>query len=182
MKKLILIVPLLALAGVTGGQETRTEITNTAVSAADFKPNSDTVPDVYAISGQFERVLVLRFKYQTDLLTGLESMVKKHQIRNAVILSGIGSVRGYRFHVVSNRTFPSKNIYVKNPTAPADLTGMNGYVIAGRVHAHVTLADADKAFGGHLETGTEVFTFAVVTIGVLPDSTDLSRVDDKTHR
>ena len=166
MKKLMLILPLLALAGITGGQETRTEITNAATSATDLKPNSDTVPDVYALSGQFERVLVLRFKYQTDLLAGLESMVKKHKIRNAVILSGIGSVRGYQFHVVSNRTFPSKNMYVKNPTAPADLTSINGYVIDGRIHAHVTFADAGKAFGGHLESGTEVFTFAIVTIGV----------------
>ena len=45
-----------------------------------------------------------------------------------------------------------------NPTAPADLVSMNGYVINGRVHAHVTLADADKAFGGHLEKRTQVFT------------------------
>jgi hypothetical protein len=46
----------------------------------------------------------------------------------------------------------------------------------------VTLATADKAFGGHLEPGTEVFTFAIVTIGVLNDKADLSRVDDKTYR
>jgi len=38
--------------------------------AEDAKANSDKVPDAYAISGQFERVLVLRFKYQTDLLAG----------------------------------------------------------------------------------------------------------------
>jgi hypothetical protein len=44
------------------------------------------------------------------------------------------------------------------------------------------LANPDKAFGGHLEPGTEVFTFAVVTIGVLNDKADLSRVDDKTYR
>ena len=46
----------------------------------------------------------------------------------------------------------------------------------------MTLADADKAFGGHLEKGTEVFTFAIVTIGVLNDRADLSRVDDKNYR
>jgi predicted DNA-binding protein with PD1-like motif len=182
MKKLILILTLLTACGMAGGQETRTEVTNAANAGDDAKPNSDTVPEAYAISGQFERVLVLRFKYQTDLLAGLERMVKQHKIRNAVILSGIGSVRGYHIHVVSNRTFPSKNIKRKNPTAPADLTSVNGYVINGRVHVHVTLADADKAFGGHLEPGTEVFTFAIVTIGVLNDPTDLSRVDDKTYR
>src|SRR5437763_12120567 len=44
--------------------------------------------------------------------------------------------------------------------------------INGTVHAHMTLANPDKAFGGHLEAGTNVFTFAIVTIGVLNDSVD----------
>ena len=58
---------------------------------------------------------------------------------------------------------------------------MNGYVINGRVHAHMTLGTPDKAIAGHLEPGNEVFTFAIVTIGVMNDA-DLSRVDDKTYR
>jgi predicted DNA-binding protein with PD1-like motif len=140
------------------------------------------VPDVYAITGKFDRVVVLRFKYMADLLAGLENMVKQHRIRNAVILAGAGSVRGYHVHSVSNRTFPSKNIYLKDPNAPADLVSMNGYVVDGKVHAHVTLADADRAFGGHLELGTTIFTFAVLTLGVLDDRTSLTGVDDKTHR
>jgi predicted DNA-binding protein with PD1-like motif len=112
----------------------------------------------------------------------MEKMVKENKIRNAVILSAAGSVRGYQVHQVSNRTMPSKNMYEKDPTAPADLIGMNGYIIDGKVHAHMTLANPDKAFGGHLEPGTEVFTFAIVTVGVLPDNLDLSKLDDKTYR
>ena len=100
----------------------------------------------------------------------------------AVILAGVGSVRGYQIHQVSNRTFPSKNMFVKDPTAPADLIGMNGYVIDGKVHAHMTLANPEKAFGGHLEPGTSVFTFAIVTLGVLDKGADLSGMDDKTYR
>ena len=182
MRKLIAIVGLLAISGIVVAKQTRTEVTKATTPADDSKPNSDTVPQVYALGGQFERILVLRFKYEADLLAGLESMVKQHKIRNAVILSGIGSVKGYHVHVVSNRTFPSKNVFIKDPTAPADLTSINGYVIDGRVHAHVTLADPDKAFGGHLEPGTTVFTFAIVTLGVLGDGVDMSRVDDKAYR
>lgn len=182
MRKLIAIVGLLAISGIVVAQQTRTEVTKATAPADDSKPNSDTVPQVYALGGQFERILVLRFKYEADLLAGLESMVKQHKIRNAAILSGIGSVKGYHVHVVSNRTFPSKNVFIKDPTAPADLTGINGYVIDGRVHAHVTLADPDKAFGGHLEPGTTVFTFAIVTLGVFGDGVDMSRVDDKAYR
>jgi uncharacterized protein len=182
MRMLIQFIFFLAFASIAAAQDTRTEVTNPANAAEDSKPNSEKVPDVYATSGQFERIVVLRFKFKADLLDGLERMVKQQKIRNAVILSGIGSVRSYHFHVVSNGTFPSKNIYVKNPDAPADITNMNGYVIDGRVHAHITMSDADKAFGGHLESGTNVFTFAVVTLGIFKDGIDLSRVDDKNYR
>jgi hypothetical protein len=182
MRTLIQVLGFLAIASAAAAQTTRTEVTNATTQAEDSKPNSDTVPDAYAVSGQFERIVVLRFKYQTDLLDGLERMVKEQKIRNAVIISGIGSVRSYHFHTVSNGTFPSKNVYVKNPDAPADITSMNGYVIDGRIHAHITMSDPDKAFGGHLESGTSVFTFAVVTLGIFKDGIDLSRVDDKNYR
>lgn len=180
MKQWILIF---AMAIVLCAQQTRREIVNAAPTPAeDAKSNSDKVPDVYALSGRFDRVLILRFKFDADLLAGIEKMVKQEKIRNAVILSAAGSVRGYQVHQVSNRDFPSKNMFVKDPTAPADLIGMNGYVIDGKVHAHMTLANPEKAFGGHLEPGTSVFTFAIVTLGVLDNSVDLSRVDDKTYR
>lgn len=170
------------VAYMLDAQETRTEVTKATTPAEDAKANSPDVPDVYAMTGNFDRVLVLRFKYQADLLAGIEQMVKEHGIKNAVILAGAGSVRNYHVHSVSNRTFPSKNLYVKNASTPADIISMNGYIIDGRVHAHMTMANADRAFGGHLEPGTNVFTFAIVTVGVLSPTVDLSRVDDKTYR
>ena len=182
MNKLILIFTVVGICTMAEAQETRTEVTKATTALDDSKANSPQVPEAYAITGQFDRVVVVRLKYQADLLAGIESIVKKEKIRNGVILSGVGSLRGYHIHTVSNRTFPSKNMFVRNPTAPADLVSMNGYVIDGRIHAHVTLATPDKAFGGHLESGNEVFTFAAITIGVLNEKTDLSRVDDKTWR
>jgi predicted DNA-binding protein with PD1-like motif len=172
----------LALAVAAPAQQTRTEITKATTEHDDSKPNSPEVPDVYTLTGDFERVVVVRLKYKTDLLDGLKRAVAKEQIHNAVILAGAGSVRNYHVHGVSNREFPSKNIYVKDPTHPADVVSMNGYVIEGRVHAHITLTDDQQAFGGHLEPGTEVFTFAIITIGVFGDTVDLARVDDKTYR
>ena len=178
MRMLIAIAASLTLASA---QETRREIT-TATAPEDAKPNSAKVPEALAIPTQFERVVVLRFKYDTDLLAGLEKMVKEQKIHNGVILNGFGSVRNYQVHQVSNRTLPSKNMFVKDAGAPADIAAMSGFVLNGRLHPHITLSNPDKAFGGHLEPGTNVFTFAVVTIGVLPDSLDLGRLDDKNYR
>jgi len=162
-------------------QETRREVTRATTPQDDSEANSDKVPEVYAISGQFSKVVVLRFKYQADLLAGIEKIVKEQGIKNAVILAGAGSVTGFHIHQVTNRTFPSKNTYVKNPTAAADIISMNGYVIDGKVHAHMTMATPERAFGGHLEPDTKVFTFAIVTIGIMNDA-DFSHLDDKTYR
>jgi len=98
-----------AIAQIATAQQTRKEITNATTPAEDGKPNSPSVPDVYAITGKFDRIVILRFKYQADLLAGIEKMVKEQKIRNAVILAGAGSVRNYQVHQVSNRTLPSKN-------------------------------------------------------------------------
>lgn len=182
MKKLIIVL-ILATSLPLAAQETRHAVVHSAASPAEAsRPNSNQVPDVYAVTGHFQRIVVLRFKYNADLLAGLKRMVKQEKIRNAVILSGFGSVRNYQVHQVGNRDLPPKDVFTKNPTAPADIAGMSGFVIDGRVHPHITLANADKAFGGHLEPDTTVFTFAVVTLGVLDDGLDLKRIDDWTYR
>lgn len=181
MKKLIIVI--LALSVPLAAQETRHPVVHAPGNPAESsRPNSDQVPDVYALTGHFQRIVVLRFKYNTDLLAGLNKMVAQEKIRNAVILSAFGSVRNYQVHQVGNRDLPPKDVFTKNPTAPADIAGMSGFVIDGRVHPHITLANADQAFGGHLEPDTIVFTFAVVTLGVLDDALDFKRIDDWTYR
>jgi predicted DNA-binding protein with PD1-like motif len=177
-----LAASILAAAGMISAQETRRETSLPAANPADdAKANDPKIPDVYAVTGHFDRIVVLRFKYRTDLLAGMQKMVKQENIRNGVILAAAGSVRGYQIHTVSNRTLPSKDTFVKNPTQPADLVSMNGYIINGKVHPHMTLATPDKVIAGHLEPGTEVFTFAIVTIGVMND-VDFRHLDEKNYR
>jgi predicted DNA-binding protein with PD1-like motif len=175
------ILALVATSLLCAQETRRTEVHASPNPVDDSKENSSAVPDVFALTGHFDRIVVVRFKYKADLLAGLEKMAKEQHIQNGVILSALGSVRGYQIHQVSNRTMPSQDTFVKDPTQAADLVSMNGYVINGRIHAHITLSTPDRTMAGHLEPGTEVFTFAVVTIGVMND-TDLGRVDDKTYR
>lgn len=59
---------------------------------------------------RLERLVVLRFKYNTDLKAELERMVKQEKIQNAIILSAIGSVRNYQVHQVENRDLLPKDI------------------------------------------------------------------------
>jgi predicted DNA-binding protein with PD1-like motif len=171
---------LILLAAAITAQQTRREETHPG--KRDSAALDPKVPDVYAIPAQMDRVLVLRFKNQTDLLAGLERMVKENHVQNAVIISAFGSVTGYQVHQVSNRTFPSKDTFVADPTQPADIVTMSGFVMNGKVHPHISLATPNGGFGGHLEPGTKVFTFAVVTMGVLPAGIDFTKLDDKDYR
>ena len=178
--KLSLPLALLLLATPASAQVVQ-EVVRNAPTPADAKPNDPAVPDAYAIDGQFERVSVFRIKSGADLLAGIEKLVKEQHIQNGVILSGIGSLRGFHVHQINNRDFPTSNVFTTEPNTPCDLVGMNGYVVNGVVHAHMTLGTGEKAIAGHLEPGTEVFTYAIVTVGVM-NGTDLGKVDDKTYR
>ena len=139
MYKASIAILALALAGTLRADETRQDMVNATTPAQDAKPNSSDVPDVIAISSKFERVVILRFKYQADLLAGLQQMVKEQKIKNAVILTAVGSVRNYHIHSVSNRTFPSHDMFIENPEGFADIIGMSGYVMNGRLHPHITV-------------------------------------------
>ncbi len=58
-----------------------------------------------------------------------------------------------------------------------DLIAVQGFVLNGRVHAHITLSDENSAVGGHLEPGTKSLTFFILTIGVLPDNLEMENLD-----
>lgn len=153
-----------------------TRVLYLAVAAATALIAADA-PDVATFSSPFSRVVVVRLKNGTDMLDGLRQAIAREKIKNAVIMSGFGSVTAYHVHVVDNTTFPPKDVFTSEH-GPFDILAVGGLVLDGRVHAHITLRSIQHTTGGHLEEGTSVFTFSAISLGVLSDSTDLSRVDD----
>ena len=148
-----------------------------AQKLTDLVAPGKPVPSPLTFSSNFQRIVLVRTTYGTDLLDALKQTVEREKISNAVILSGIGSLISYHVHVVSNTTFPSTNAFIKGE-GPYDLTAVCGYIVNSRVHAHVTFSNEKLALAGHLEPGTKTFTFAIITIGVFPEEVDLDRLDD----
>jgi len=142
----------------------------------DKAPASQSAPVVQTVETRFTRVVIVRMRFGQDMLEALKAAVAEKGIKNAVILSGAGSLTRYRVHVVDNVTFPPKEAFPE-AEGPQDLLTVTGYIIDGRVHAHITFSNQDKAMGGHLEPGTKVFTFAIITLGVLDDKTSLAGFD-----
>ena len=110
--------------------------------------------------------IFIRLNPGDDLLAGIQKAVETEKIQNAVILQGLGSCISHSYHVVSSSTLPPKNEFIKGER-PADIVNINGFVVNGKVHAHVIFSDTNIAYGGHLEPGVEVLTFAILTMGLV---------------
>jgi predicted DNA-binding protein with PD1-like motif len=139
--------------------------------------SQEKILDVHVVTSDFERIEIIRMRSGTDLLTGLNDAIKEKNIKNAVFLTGIGSVTDYHFHVVSDKNLPPAEEFPK-ASVPKDLISVQGYILNGRVHAHITLSDENSVIGGHLEPGTKALTFFIVTIGVLPDNLNIEYLDN----
>lgn len=130
---------------------------------------------MHAEPARFGRTWVLRFDPGEDLLEGLQRAATELGVRDGAFLGGIGSLTSYHVHVVSSTDLPPTNAFMKGE-GPFDILAITGHVMGGRVHAHLTFSDTEQAMGGHLEPGSLVLTFAIVTLAELLDA-DLSRFD-----
>ena len=108
-------------------------------------------------------LIFIRLNPGDDILASLTEAAKTHNIKNAVILSGLGSTQSYHYHVVGIPVIPTRNDFTKCDKA-SDVVNINGLIIEGRVHAHIIHSDTQIAFGGHLEPGTKVLTFSIITL------------------
>ena len=107
------------------------------------------------------RFVALRLDPGDDVLLTLRAAVEEQGIRNAGILSGVGSLDRYNIHVVKTTNMPPGNTFVQGE-GPFDILSVTGLVVNGKVHAHITFSNTELAMGGHLEEGCRVLTFAVV--------------------
>jgi predicted DNA-binding protein with PD1-like motif len=109
------------------------------------------------------RFVALRLDPGEDVLLSLRAAVAEQGIQNAAILSGVGSLDRYHFHVVKTTNMPPGNTFVRGD-GPFDILTVTGLVVNGEVHAHISFSNTELAMGGHLEEGCRVLTFAVVVM------------------
>jgi hypothetical protein len=114
------------------------------------------------------RLLMVRLNPGDDVLESIRIAVHENEIRNGIILSGVGSLNRYRVHVVNKPVLPIEDVFFEGE-GPFDILTVTGAILEGRVHAHITLSNTEHALGGHLEEGCTVLTFAMIVIADTPD-------------
>jgi predicted DNA-binding protein with PD1-like motif len=114
------------------------------------------------------RLILVRMDSGDDILGSLTAAIAQHGIKNGVILGGVGSICSYHIHTVGTMELPPHDVFLKGD-GPFDILSLNGLILDGRVHAHITFSNTEKAMGGHLEEGCHVLTFSVAYLRETPD-------------
>jgi predicted DNA-binding protein with PD1-like motif len=107
------------------------------------------------------RVHILRIDPGEDVLESVKSFLKAASIRQAVVLGGYGTLAAYHLHWVTHNRIPTDNRFGR-AEGGMELLSMNGLVVDGEPHIHMTLSTPEGAFGGHLEPGCVAYVLCEV--------------------
>lgn len=120
-------------------------------------------------------VLVVALDTGEDLHDGVLEACRQRGVRHAVVLEGHATVAPAVIHAVTSTGYPIDE-HLRTLPGPLELTGMQGLVVDGEMHAHVSLADKGRAYGGHLHAGTRVLYLAEVSLLTFESSEAITRI------
>ncbi|MCL2194021.1 MAG: DNA-binding protein [Treponema sp.] len=128
--------------------------------------------------GAFGKVHVLRLDRGDYLLEGIESFVKSESIRNAVVVSGIGTLDRCVLHMVMTTGLPPVNHFEKWEDKPLEIASIDGVIANGSPHLHMVVSDHRYAYAGHLEHGCRILYLCEIVI-VEMDGFDFGRIKNE---
>ena len=96
------------------------------------------------------KIHILRVDPGEDVLTSVQTFLTESGVSQAVVLGGYGTLAEHHLHWVKNNRIPAQDIHGTGEGG-IEILAMNGLVVDGEPHIHVTLSTTAGAYGGHLE-------------------------------
>lgn len=101
------------------------------------------------------RIIAMHIDRGELLLETIQKELDKLGVKNAVVLSCIGTLRKASYHYISNTNeYPVDKF--ETVEGAIELGCAQGMVLDGQPHIHIVFADLERAYSGHLEPGCEV--------------------------
>ena len=101
------------------------------------------------------RIVVLNLQRGEKLLESIREQLKEEGIKNAIVLSAIGSLQKAVFHRVTGMEETPVDEFI-TLEEPMELASLQGVVIDGEPHFHMVISDLEQTYTGHLEEETTV--------------------------
>ncbi len=118
------------------------------------------------ISEGFGRIIILSFDRGEKLREGIREKLKELGVKNAVLVSAIGTFEKARFHRIKNTNrLPEDEIIEID--GPMELASVAGIVADGEPHFHMVFQDLNRAYAAHLEDGSVVCYLAEIVLAEL---------------
>ena len=129
------------------------------------------------VTKDYGRIVVIHLSKGDKLQESIRSELTRLGIKNAVLLSAIGSLRKLSFHTITQTTDKSVDEFV-TLERPFEVGSMQGLVLNGEPHIHLICSDPQRLYVGHLENGTEIqYLMEMTFLEIL--NLDLHRVKDE---
>jgi len=120
-----------------------------------------------------KKVHILRVDPGEDVLESVRSFLTDSGVKQAVVLGGYGTLAAHHLHWVTHNKIPSESTFGRGEGG-IEILSMNGLVVEGEPHIHVTLSTPEGAYGGHLEEGCIAYVLCEITLAEI-DGPALSR-------
>ena len=102
--------------------------------------------------GRIGRVITINLGRGEFVLESVQEVLKQTKIKNAVLISGIGTTSRTVFHrVLTDADLPQEEfLTIEGAT---EISSIQGLVIDGIPHFHFVFSTPEKTYSGHLEPG-----------------------------
>lgn len=132
----------------------------------------------YYRNGGGDKILAI-FTRGDLLLEGLIEIAEREGFDVAAITGGIGSLDRCTFYYITGTTIPIPKEYV-TLEGPIEVASIQGTIIEGQPHVHLTISDLNRVYTGHLEPGSRVLFRVEVSLQVLEGVRLTSKRNDET--
>lgn len=104
------------------------------------------------------RIFVLRLDPADYVLESILDLIKRENLKDAVVISGIGTLDHCILHMVMTTGYPSVQHFEHWENKPLELAHISGIIANGEPHLHAVVSDSEKAYSGHLERVAACYT------------------------
>ena len=108
-----------------------------------------------------KNIHILRVDPGEDVLGSVTRYLGGSGVRQAVVMAGYGTLAAHHLHWVTHNRIPADDTFGQGEGG-IEILSMNGLVVEGKPHIHVTLSTPEGAYGGHLEEGCIAYVLCEV--------------------
>jgi len=110
------------------------------------------------------KILVISLTQGELLLESINEAICKNNIKEGIVISGIGTLDKCVLHMVRTTGYPPVEYYAKWNNKALELVSIQGVIADSVCHLHAVVSDHKRTWAGHLEKNCRVLYLAEIVI------------------